>query len=73
MSGSFSWRPYISGALAGLLAIASVWISTAVLVKPKYLGASTTVVVGVDSATVRRGGSADETVTHDELLDRLSR
>ena len=36
------------------------------------LGASTTVVVGADRATIRRGGSADETVTHDELLDRLS-
>jgi histidyl-tRNA synthetase len=36
------------------------------------LGASTTVVVGADSATIRRGGSADVTVTHDELLDRLS-
>jgi histidyl-tRNA synthetase len=37
------------------------------------LGAATTVVVGADSATIRRGGSADETVTHGELLDRLSR
>ena len=36
------------------------------------LGASTTVVVAADSATIRRGGSADVTVTHDELLDRLS-
>jgi len=44
MSGSFTWRPYIAGALAGLLAIASVWISTVVLEKPKYLGASTTFV-----------------------------
>ncbi|MET0560577.1 MAG: histidine--tRNA ligase [Gaiellaceae bacterium] len=35
------------------------------------LGASTTVVVAADSATIRRGGSADVTVTHDELLDRL--
>ena len=37
------------------------------------LGASTTVVVAADSATIRRAGSSDETVTHDELLDRLSR
>ncbi len=44
MSDTFSWRPYIAGALAGLLAIASVWISTVVLEKPKYLGASTTFV-----------------------------
>jgi histidyl-tRNA synthetase len=36
------------------------------------LGAPTTVVVGVDGATIRRVGDADATVTHDELLDRLS-
>ena len=36
------------------------------------LGAETTVVVGADGATIRRGGSADETVTHDQLLERLS-
>jgi hypothetical protein len=39
-----SWRPYIAGALVGLLAIASVAVSTQVLGKPKYLGASTTFV-----------------------------
>jgi hypothetical protein len=39
-----SWRPYLAGALTGLLAIASVWVSTVVLEKPKYLGASTTFV-----------------------------
>ncbi len=37
------------------------------------LGAATTVVVAADGATIRRAGSADEVVTHDELLDRLSR
>ena len=37
------------------------------------LGAETTVVVAADGATIRRAGSADEAVTHDELLDRLSR
>lgn len=37
-------RPYIAGALTGLLAIASVWISSVVLDSPKYLGASTTFV-----------------------------
>jgi histidyl-tRNA synthetase len=37
------------------------------------LGASTTVVVAADSATIRRAGRSDEMVTHDELLDRLSR
>ncbi len=39
-----SWRPYIAGALVGLLAIASVWVSTETLGSPKYLGASTTFV-----------------------------
>jgi hypothetical protein len=39
-----NWRPYIAGALAGILAIASVAVSTQVLGKPKYLGASTTFV-----------------------------
>jgi len=35
-------------------------------------GATTTVVVGAASATIRRAGDADVTVTHDELVDRLS-
>jgi histidyl-tRNA synthetase len=35
-------------------------------------GASTVVVVGAESATVRRAGSTDEAVSHDALLDRLS-
>ena len=37
------------------------------------LGAATTVVVAADGTTIRRAGSSDEVVTHDELLDRLSR
>jgi uncharacterized protein len=39
-----SWRPYIAGALAGLLAVLSVALSTSLLGKPKYLGASTSFV-----------------------------
>jgi uncharacterized membrane protein YedE/YeeE len=39
-----NWRPYIAGALAGVLAVLSVAVSTQVLGKPKYLGASTTFV-----------------------------
>jgi histidyl-tRNA synthetase len=35
-------------------------------------GASTTVIVGVDAATIRRGGEADVTVAHDELVVRLA-
>jgi uncharacterized protein len=37
-------RPYVTGALAGLLAVASAVVSTALLDKPQYLGASTTFV-----------------------------
>lgn len=39
-----SWRPYIAGALTGLLAVLSVVVSTQMLGKPQYLGASTTFV-----------------------------
>jgi len=39
-----SWSPYAAGALVGVLAIVSVFVSTKVLSKPKYLGASTTFV-----------------------------
>ena len=39
-----SWSPYVAGALAGVLAIASVVISTKTLGSPKYLGTSTTMV-----------------------------
>ena len=38
------WSPYIAGALAGILAVLSVVISTKALGIPKYLGASTTFV-----------------------------
>lgn len=38
------WRPYITGALTGVLAIASVWVTTSMLGKTQYLGASTTFV-----------------------------
>lgn len=38
------WNPYLAGALAGVLAVLSAVVSTSVLGKPKYLGASTTFV-----------------------------
>jgi len=41
-----SWRPYIAGALVGVLATLSVLVSTWLLDKPKYLGASTSFVRG---------------------------
>jgi hypothetical protein len=44
MKAPKSWRPYITGALVGLLATASVVVSTKMTGKPKYLGASTTFV-----------------------------
>jgi histidyl-tRNA synthetase len=36
------------------------------------LGATTTVVVGAEHATIRRAGSADDAIAHDDVLDRLS-
>lgn len=40
------WSPYVAGALVGLLAVASVVVTTVVLDKGNYLGASTTFVRG---------------------------
>lgn len=54
-----SWRPYITGALTGLLAIASVWVSTRLLEKPKYLGASTTF--------VRSAGMLEKTIAAEHV------
>lgn len=44
---SSRWSPYIAGALVGILAVLSVVVTTVVLDKPKYLGASTTFVRAV--------------------------
>ena len=41
------WSPYAAGALVGVLAVLSVVVTTVVLDKPKYLGASTTFVRAV--------------------------
>jgi len=41
---SGAWSPYLAGALAGLLALASAVVSTRVLGKTQYLGTSTTFV-----------------------------
>ncbi len=38
------WNPYLAGALVGLLATASVWVTTERLGKSSFLGASTTFV-----------------------------
>lgn len=53
------WRPYIAGALVGLLAIASVAVSTQSLGKAKYLGASTTF--------VRSAGMVEQSVAPDHV------
>jgi uncharacterized membrane protein YedE/YeeE len=54
-----SWRPYLAGALVGVLAIASVLVSTKLLDKPKYLGAST--------SFVRSAGLAEQTVASEHV------
>jgi len=44
MKNSPSYRPYLAGALVGVLAVLSVFATTKILGKPHYLGASTTFV-----------------------------
>ncbi len=56
-----SWRPYLAGSLAGLLAVASVLVSTKMLGSPKYLGASTTF--------VRSAGLIEKVVAEDHVAD----
>jgi histidyl-tRNA synthetase len=43
------------------------------LTQARRLGAAATVVVGAETATVRRPGGTDETLAHDEIVSRLSR
>ncbi len=56
-----TWRPYIAGALVGLLAVASVLVSTQMLGKAKYLGASTTF--------VRSAGLIEQTVASGHVME----
>jgi uncharacterized membrane protein YedE/YeeE len=58
-----TWRPYIAGALVGVLAILSVLVSTQVLGKAKYLGASTTF--------VRSAGMIEQTVAPDHVAGNV--
>ena len=44
MKNAVNWRPYVAGALVGVLATFSVIVSTKVMGKTQYLGASTTFV-----------------------------
>jgi len=55
------WNPYLAGALAGLLAVLSVLVSTQLLGKPKYLGASTTF--------VRAAGLMERVVSAEHVAD----
>lgn len=54
------WNPYVAGALTGLLAILSVAVTTLVIDKTMYLGASTTF--------VRAAGYVEQTVTPENVL-----
>lgn len=53
------WSPYLAGALVGVLAVLSVVVTTLVLDKPKYLGASTTF--------VRAAGLVEKSVAPDHV------
>jgi len=55
------WSPYIAGALVGLLAVASVLITTVTIDKAKFLGASTTF--------VRVIGYAEKAISTDHVAD----
>lgn len=57
------WSPYIAGAIVGLLAVASVLVTTVVIDKPKYLGASTTF--------VRVAGFAEKIVAADHVAENV--
>lgn len=54
-----TWRPYIAGAMVGLLATLSVLISTQTLGKTQYLGATT--------SFVRAAGLIEQTVAADHV------
>ncbi len=57
------WSPYVAGALAGVLAVISVYATTSVLGKTMYLGASTTFVRAagyVEQAVLADSGAAKE-------------
>ena len=53
------WNPYLAGSLVGVLATLTVLLSTVILEKPKYLGASTTF--------VRVAGLAEQTISTEHV------
>ena len=58
---SATWNPYLAGALVGILAVLSVVVTTLVIDKPKYLGASTTF--------VRASGLAEQAVAPQHVAE----
>lgn len=58
-----SWSPYLAGALVGILAVLSVVVTTLVLDKGKYLGASTTF--------VRASGLMEQAVAPQHVADNV--
>jgi len=57
------WSPYVAGALAGMLAIVSVYATTSIMGKTAYLGASTSFVRAagfLEQALLPASGSAEE-------------
>lgn len=63
------WSPYLAGALTGLLAVASAWISTALIGRTRFLGASTTF---VRAAGFVQRLFAPESIERSEYLSRVS-
>jgi len=55
------WSPYVAGALVGILAVLSVLVTTIIIDKPKYLGASTTF--------VRVAGYAEKVISTDHVAE----
>lgn len=58
---SARWNPYFAGALVGILAVLSVVVTTLIIDKPKYLGASTTF--------VRASGLAEKLVAPEHVAE----
>jgi uncharacterized membrane protein YedE/YeeE len=58
---SSNWNPYLAGALVGILAVLSVVVTTLVIDKPKYIGASTTF--------VRASGLVEQTVSPEHVSE----
>lgn len=58
---SARWNPYLAGALVGILAVLSVVLTTLIIDKPKYLGASTTF--------VRASGLMEQVISSDHVAE----